>query len=205
MKGVCAGSGQGRCPCYNGAMKRRMQGRWDNAGMLLFALLFLAGISLSGVYAKEDKKMAELKISSPVFENNGAIPRKYTCDGADVNPPLKFENVPQAAKSLALIVDDPDAPAGTWVHWVVWNINPGTLEIKENTIPAGALQGTNDFRKPDYGGPCPPSGTHRYFFKLYALDAPLPLASGAKKADLEKAMKGHIVAQAQLVGLYSRR
>jgi hypothetical protein len=186
-------------------MKRGLQELWGNAGTISLVLLFLAGLFLPTLEAREDKKMAELKISSPVFENNDAIPKKYTCDGADVNPPLKFENIPSAAKSLALIVDDPDAPGGTWVHWVLWNIAPGTAEVKENTIPAGALQGMNDFRKHDYGGPCPPSGTHRYFFKLYALDAPLTLSPGAKKADLEKAMKGHIIAQAQVVGLYSRK
>lgn len=188
-------------------MKRGLPELGDYAGTisLLLLLLLLAGLSLPTLEAREDKKMAELRISSPVFESNGVIPKKYTCDGADVNPPLTFENIPSAAKSLALIVDDPDAPVGTWVHWVLWNIAPGTAEIKEQSIPPGALQGMNDFRKHDYGGPCPPSGTHRYFFKLYALDATLPLAAGAKKADIEKAMKGHIVAQAEVVGLYRRR
>lgn len=149
--------------------------------------------------------MAELKITSPVFGNNGEIPKKYTCDGADLNPPLRFENVPPEARSLALIVDDPDAPMGTWVHWVVWNIDPKTAEIKENTVPKGAFQGINDFRKHDFGGPCPPSGTHRYFFKLYALNIQLNLNTNSKKADLEKAMKGHILAQAQIIGLYTRK
>jgi Raf kinase inhibitor-like YbhB/YbcL family protein len=140
--------------------------------------------------------MSELSIASPAFSHQGRIPQKHTCDGADVNPPLSIADVPEKARSLALIVDDPDAPAGTWVHWVVWNIGPGTKEIPENSVPQGALQGTNDFRKPGYGGPCPPSGTHRYFFKLYALDASLSLKSGATKAELEKAMKGHFLAQA---------
>ena len=149
--------------------------------------------------------MGELKIASPIFENNENIPRKYTCDGMDISPPLLIENVPTDAKSLALIVDDPDAPMGTWVHWVVWNMNPGTKEIKENSVPEGAVQGNNDFRKQEYGGPCPPSGTHRYFFKLYALDKVLELRPGSNKADLEKSMKGHIISQAQLIGLYSRK
>lgn len=149
--------------------------------------------------------MAELSISSPVFENNGSIPGKYTCDGMDVNPPLKIDNVPSEAKSLALIVDDPDAPRGIWVHWVVWNIDPKTEEIREDTVPKDSVQGINDFEKRDYGGPCPPSGTHRYFFKLYALDSLLNFSSDAGKAGLEKAMKGHIIAQAQIVGLYKRR
>ncbi|MCL4475309.1 MAG: YbhB/YbcL family Raf kinase inhibitor-like protein [Nitrospirae bacterium] len=149
--------------------------------------------------------MAELSISSPVFENNGGIPGKYTCDGMDVNPPLKIDNVPSEAKSLALIVDDPDAPRGIWVHWVVWNIDPKTEEIREDTVPKDSVQGINDFEKRDYGGPCPPSGTHRYFFKLYALDSLLNFSSDAGKAGLEKAMEGHILAQAQIVGLYKRR
>lgn len=148
--------------------------------------------------------MEALKLSSPAFKHNQQIPSKYTCDGKDVNPPLAIESVPAGAKSLALIVDDPDAPAGTWVHWVVWNIAIGTKEIREHAVPAGAAQGMNDFRKRDYGGPCPPSGTHRYFFKLYALDTMLNLDGSATKAALERAMKGHIIAQTELVGLYKR-
>jgi Raf kinase inhibitor-like YbhB/YbcL family protein len=155
--------------------------------------------------SKEGVKMDALKMSSAAFENNASIPEKYTCDGMDLNPPLRFENVPSETKSLALIVDDPDAPMGTWVHWVLWNVDPKTGEIKENTVPKGALQGINDFRKHDYGGPCPPSGTHRYFFKLYALDALLGLSANAKKTDLEKAMKGHVISQAQIIGLYKRK
>ncbi|MBF0505856.1 MAG: YbhB/YbcL family Raf kinase inhibitor-like protein [Nitrospirae bacterium] len=148
--------------------------------------------------------MSVLKISSTAFPDNGNIPSKYTCDGTDINPPLFIENVPQEAKSLVLIVDDPDAPMGTWVHWVVWNISPRTKEIKENDSPQGASFGLNDFRKKSYGGPCPPSGTHRYFFKLYALDTALDLPAGAKKGDVEKAMKGHIISQTQTIGLYKR-
>jgi hypothetical protein len=123
----------------------------------------------------------------------------------DVNPPLMVENIPPKAKSLALIVDDPDAPRGTWVHWVVWNADPGTREIKEQSIPTGAIQGMNDFGNRGYGGPCPPSGTHRYFFKLYALDTALTLGPNATKAALEAAMKGHILAEAELIGLYERK
>jgi Raf kinase inhibitor-like YbhB/YbcL family protein len=159
---------------------------------------------VSQTKSKEAEKMGEFRISSPAFQNNGDIPQKYTCDGSDVNPPLKIEDIPAETKSLALIVDDPDAPVGTWVHWVLWNIDPKTAEIKENTVPNGALQGVNDFRKNDYGGPCPPSGRHRYFFKLYALDMPLTLSTTAKKADVEKAMKGHILSHAQIIGLYGR-
>jgi Raf kinase inhibitor-like YbhB/YbcL family protein len=148
--------------------------------------------------------MSALKLSSLAFKHKSSIPAKYTCDGADVNPPLGIENVPAVAKTLALIVDDPDAPGGIWVHWVVWNIGPDTRTIEERSVPAGASEGVNDFRKPAYGGPCPPSGTHRYFFKLYALDTSLALAKNASKRDLEQAMKGHIVAQAELIGLYRR-
>jgi len=149
--------------------------------------------------------MSTLTLSSPAFKQNAAIPPKYTCDGADINPSLTVGNVPAGAKSLALIVDDPDAPSGTWVHWVVWNIAVDTKEIREHELPAGALEGMNDFRKRSYGGPCPPSGTHRYFFKLYALDTTLNLRAGATKADLEHAMRGHITAQTELIGRYQRK
>jgi Raf kinase inhibitor-like YbhB/YbcL family protein len=175
-----------------------------NIAIPLSAAVVLSLISIQSVPG-EERKMSELLIASPAFSHQGMIPSKYTCDGADVNPPLSFTNIPEKSKSLALIVDDPDAPMGTWVHWVAWNIGPGTKEIPERSVPKGALQGTNDFRKQGYGGPCPPSGTHRYFFKLYALDAPLPLQAGATKAQLEQAMKGHIIAQAELVGLYRRK
>ncbi|MDH3237634.1 MAG: YbhB/YbcL family Raf kinase inhibitor-like protein [Deltaproteobacteria bacterium] len=149
--------------------------------------------------------MSELSITSPAFPHNGMIPIKYTCDGADVSPPLAIGSVPENTNSLALIVDDPDAPMGTWVHWVVWNIAADTREIPENTVPPGALQGTNDFGKQKYGGPCPPSGRHRYFFKLYALNAPLALKAGATKAQVEEAVSGHLLGKAELVGLYRRK
>jgi Raf kinase inhibitor-like YbhB/YbcL family protein len=123
--------------------------------------------------------MGMLKISSTAFGNNGMIPQKYTCDGADLNPPLALEGIPEQTKSLSLIVDDPDAPRGTWVHWVAWNIAPGTSAIEEGSVPPGAQQGMNDFRRLDYGGPCPPSGTHRYFFKLFALDMLLTIKQGS--------------------------
>ena len=148
--------------------------------------------------------MKGLQLVSPVFKHNEFIPEKYTCDGKDINPPLLIENIPSGTKSMALIVDDPDAPAGTWVHWVVWNISPDTKEMKESSVPEGAQQGVNDFRKHQYGGPCPPSGTHRYFFKLYALDTMLNLGSKAKKSDLEQAMKGHILEKTELVGRFRR-
>ncbi len=177
----------------------------DSLIVIIAALFFFSLFSPAISSGKEGTKMAELKISSSVFENNASIPVKYTCDGSNVNPPLSFENIPAGAKSLALIMDDPDAPMGTFVHWVLWNIDPQTKEIKENSVPKGAEQGINDFKKHDYGGPCPPSGTHRYFFKLYALDAAMSLPSSSKKADVEKAMKGHIIAEGQIMGLYKRK
>ena len=144
-----------------------------------------------------------MKLSSSAFENEGAIPSEYTCDGADVSPSLTFSAIPENTKSLALIMDDPDAPMGTWVHWLVWNIPPNITGFPKGeniTYP----QGKNDFGKLDYGGPCPPSGTHRYFCKLYALDTILELKEGANKKQLESAMSGHIIEEAQLMGTYSR-
>lgn len=140
---------------------------------------------------------ATMRLTSPAFENEGNIPAEHTCDGANAAPPLVIGEVPVGTKSLALIADDPDAPMGTWVHWVVWNIKP------DSTIVAGK-EGMNDFKKNGYGGPCPPSGTHRYFFKLYALDITLALSDTSTKTDLERVMKGHIIEQVNLVGKYSR-
>ena len=142
-----------------------------------------------------------MKLESLDFENQGFIPKKFTCDGEDINPGLIIEDVPEGTKRLALIMEDPDAPMGTWVHWIVFNI-PVTDIIEENSVPG--IQGINDFRKLEYGGPCPPSGTHRYFFRLYALDEKLSLKEGCTKKELEEAMEGHILATAELVGLYAR-
>lgn len=170
----------------------------------IFLLVITILFASKGI-GKEVPKLEGLKIYSPAFKNNSYIPEKYTCDGQDFNPPLFIEYVPSQTKSLALIVDDPDAPGGTWVHWVVWNIPPDTKEVKENSVPRNSQQGLNDFRKHNYGGPCPPPGTHRYLFKLYALDALLNLGPNSTKADLEKAMGGHIIEQAQFIGLYKRK
>lgn len=145
-----------------------------------------------------------MQLTSSAFQNNQSIPAKYTCDGENVNPPLTISDVPSTAKSLALIVDDPDAPAGNWVHWIIWNIKPDTTEIAENTGPSGAVQGTTDFGKAAWGGPCPPSGIHHYQFKLYALDTELQLLLSAKKSDLETAMINHTLEEATLVGIYQR-
>lgn len=166
-----------------------------------FLSFFLLPLAANAQVIKE----GGLKISSPVFENNGYIPRRYTCDGKNVSPPLEIENVPQEAKSLALILDDRDAPRGTFVHWIAWNIDPSIKESRESSVPKGAVQGMNDFKRRNYGGPCPPSGTHRYYFNIYALDTRLTLHHNSKKADLEKAMKGHVIARAQMMGLYKRK
>lgn len=146
-----------------------------------------------------------MKILSPAFEANQIIPSKYTCDGENVNPPLQISDVPVNAKSLVLISDDPDAPMGTWVHWIVWNIAPDTKEIAEDSVPSGATEGITSFGSKGYGGPCPPSGTHRYFFKLYALDKMLDLPPSAKISDVEKAMAEHILDKSEIVGLYKKR
>jgi len=145
-----------------------------------------------------------MKIISSAFNHNEKIPSKYTCDGANVSPPLQFLGVPKSAESLVLILDDPDASAKTWVHWVVYNIDPQTLEVKENSVPEGGIEGMTDFGKPGYGGPCPPSGIHRYFFKLYALDIILDVAPNATKQMVEQKMKRHVVDKAEVIGLYSR-
>jgi len=172
---------------------------------IAFVLQLFAVHLTAGILPTEGIAMETLTITSPAFGTGELIPSKFTCDGQDVNPALAIGNVPAGTKSLALIMDDPDAPNGTWVHWVLWNIDPATREIRENSVPAGAKPGTNDFRKTSYGGPCPPPGTHRYFFKMYALDTMLDLGSGATKAALEKAMRGHILGQGELMGRYKRR
>jgi Raf kinase inhibitor-like YbhB/YbcL family protein len=146
--------------------------------------------------------MKELTVKSPVFEANKPIPKKYTCKGESINPPLSIDGVPKEAKSLALLMDDPDAPMGTFDHWVVWNIPASTKSIGEKTVPG--TEGLNGMRKKGYTGPCPPSGTHRYFFKVYALDTELKLADKTTKREVEAAMQGHILAKGELIGLYSK-
>jgi len=169
-------------------------------GVFLFAALF----SVSFGAGQDSGKGINLKVTSPAFENNKTIPSKYGCDDSNVNPSVKIENVPPEAKSLALVFDDKDAPRGTYVHWILWNINPSVGEIKENSVPEGAIQGTNDFKKNAYGGPCPPTRPHKYALIVYALDVRLNLEPKSGKADLEKAMEGHIIAQGQLMGVYKR-
>ena len=165
----------------------------------VFSILIIGLAFTVNIEAGEQKGDMAMKLTSPEFKNNDPIPMKFTCQGDDVSPELVIDGVPEKAKSLALIVDYPDAPMGMWVHWVVYNI-PIASKIEENSIPGEQL--INDFGRKDYGGPCPPSGTHRYFFKIYALDKELDLKEGARKKDLERAMEGHILDNAELVGLY---
>ena len=167
----------------------------------LFVLLAVIFASTVSCNAGENRGGAVMKLTSPEFKNNGFIPKKFTCQGDDVNPPLIIESIPEETKALALIVDDPDAPVGTWVHWVIYNM-PVVSGIEEDSIPG--KQAMNDFGRKDYGGPCPPSGTHRYFFKIYALDTELDLQEGSRKKELEKAMQGHILDKAELIGLYKK-
>jgi Raf kinase inhibitor-like YbhB/YbcL family protein len=148
---------------------------------------------------------SSISVTTPAFQAGGDIPAKFTCNGANINPELKINGTPNEAKSLVLIVDDPDAPHGLFTHWILWNIDPKTTNIGENSPPVGGIQGTNDFGKRNYGGPCPPSGTHRYFFKIFALDTKLDLKPSARRAELDAAMRGHTLAQGELMGRYSHK
>jgi len=173
-------------------------------------LIFVLVLSWS---ARAKESEARMQISSSSFTQQGQIPEQFTCEGADISPPLAWSGVPPTAKSLALIVDDPDAPDPsapkmTWVHWVLYNLPPQSTALGEGAstkLPEGARTGLNDWKKTGYGGPCPPIGRHRYFFKLYALDLVLPDLGRTSKADLLKAMQGHVVGSAELVGTYEKR
>lgn len=146
-----------------------------------------------------------MSIKSPSFGTNGYIPEEFSCKGRNISPQLMIENVPRGTRSLALVVDDPDAPGGIFVHWVMWDIPPETRQIPAGSVPKGAVQGMNSWKKAAYGGPCPPSGVHHYFFKLYALDTKkLSPGHEAGKEELEAAMQGHIIAQTELVGLFRK-
>ncbi len=185
-------------------------------GSRQFAILLVVGLGLatSGRLAvAEEGIMTDFTITSPAFEPGQPIPRQFTCEGADISPALDWSGVPGGTKSYALVCDDPDAPVGTWVHWVIYNL-PGSLTglpenvVKTETVAAlgGARQGVNDFRRIGYGGPCPPPGhgTHHYHFRLYALDDQLALEPGATRADLEAAMEGHVLGETELIGTYER-
>ncbi len=146
-----------------------------------------------------------MEILSCAFEHGGRIPDRHTCKGENLSPSLLIEDIPEGTETLALVMDDPDAPMGTWVHWVMWNIKPeDSLKIEEDVVPQGAMQGKNSSGRTGYHGPCPPSGTHRYYFKAYALDRKLSLKEGATKENLLAAMEGHIIEKATLIGLHSR-
>lgn len=149
--------------------------------------------------------MDKLIVTSPAFAKNSLIPARFTCDGENVNPPLSIGNIPLFAETIVLIVEDPDAPLGTWDHWIVWDIpaKSKNIEIRENTSPG--IQGINDFNNHKYGGPCPPTGKHRYFFKAYAIDTVLDLSADSKKAEVMDAIKGHVIAEGQVIGLYQRK
>ena len=188
--------------------------RWSGLARVPAAVGVLGcfvALAVTGLGAAGTERKANMQLTSTAFTDGAAIPVKYTCQGKDVSPPLKWSGAPPEAKSLALIVDDPDAPAGTWVHWVLYDLSPAAGQLSEGVpktqnLEGGARQGHNDFSRPGYGGPCPPPGKpHRYFFKLYALDNTLALKPGATKKDLERAMASHVLAEAQLMGTYQRR
>jgi len=165
--------------------------------------IILMGFLISPLLVWAEPGPNDFQLISPVFEANAAIPKKYTCSGEDINPPLTFKNVPAQTKSLALTVSDPDAPKGTWSHWIVYNISPGTTEIIENTNPG--TEGLNDFGKYTYGGPCPPGGKlHHYIFRLYALNAILSINERPTLHEVEKALQGHIIAKTELIGTFQK-
>jgi len=173
------------------------------------ALALVTSVSHCGAAEKSGRSVMQL--TSTAFNEGGPIPARYTCDGSDASPALKWSGVPNGARSLALIADDTDAPVGTWVHWVLYDLPAGASELAEDApksqyLPGGAKQGLNDFKRLGYGGPCPPAGKpHRYFFKLYALDALLDLKPGATKKEVEQAMEKHILAEGRLMGIYKRK
>lgn len=184
-----------------------------NKQIIIFYLCLISFLNLHFQIISQTKigaKNMAIKIESPAFKYGDFIPSIYTCDGANISPPLKWEGIPEGTKSIALICDDPDAPIGDWVHWVLYNIPPETKELKENIPPEkilkdNSIHGLNDWKKYGYGGPCPPSGVHRYYFKIFALDIKLNLGPGATKKQLLDAMKGHIISQGELMGKYQRK
>ena len=177
----------------------------------VFSLVFIAGVLLFQPcgFGKEDG-MKKIVVTSSAFGEGDRIPSDFTCDGVNMSPPIEWSGVPANTGSLAVIVDDPDAPSGNWVHWLVYDLSPSLTQLpagipKGERLSGGGLQGRTDFGALGYGGPCPPKGTHRYFFKVYALDAMLNLKPGVTKADLLKAMEGRILGQGELMGRYSRK
>jgi hypothetical protein len=172
-------------------------------GLLISAYLALLLVAANSSCTQHYGKANVITVSSPALIEGGKIPSKYTCKGVDVSPPLELSGIPQGTVSVALVMDDPDASGSTWVHWIAWNIDPGSA-LSEGTLPDDAIEGTNSWSKIGYGGPCPPSGTHRYFFKIYALDKELDLEPGSSKQQLLDAMEGSVIGRGQTVGLYSK-
>lgn len=200
------------CPCALPEVSLSMNAFFTSRARLaslLFCFLFALGVTDSR--AADTTKSGHMQLTSTAFGEGEPIPVKYTCEDKNVSPPLKWSGAPPGTTSLALIVDDPDAPAGTWIHWVLYDLPANISELPEDLVKGqhlsnGAKQGLNDFKHLGYGGPCPPPGNpHRYFFKLYALDAPLDLKPGATKQAVEQAMGKHVLAQAQLMGTYKRK
>ncbi len=178
------------------------------AAFMILAAVFLACRGGTPSLQKEGVSVMPITVTSSAFKEGEFIPKKFTCDGDDVSPPISWTGIPGTAKSIALITDDPDAPRGTYVHWVCFNIPPTVTGMPEKvptvpTLPDGTRQGINDSRQPGYTGPCPPGGTHRYYFKVYALDTLLTLQGGVTKADLLSAMSGHVIAEGQLMGRFA--
>ncbi len=176
---------------------------------LVFGLSVLMAITSHLYGIESNNRRNDMKILSPAFQHEGMIPDKFSCKGKDISPMLKWENAPAGTKSFVLVCDDPDAPMGTWDHWLLFNIPASVTELPEGVpaqaeLPNGARHGKNSWGRKDYGGPCPPGGTHRYFFKFYALDTLLDLKPGASKKELLKAMQGHILAQTELMGKFKR-
>jgi Raf kinase inhibitor-like YbhB/YbcL family protein len=190
-----------------------MPGSRRAALLLTTSILFFAATIGAALGTRQTQtgghKMA-FSLSSSDFQNGATIPKNFTCDGADMSPELSWSDTPKGSQSFALIADDPDAPAGTWTHWVIYGLAADAKSLPQNVskvdqLPDGGMQGRNDFRKIGYGGPCPPPGKpHRYFFRLYALDAKLNLKPGASRQEIEQAMKGHVLGQAELMGKYGR-
>lgn len=174
---------------------------------VILTCIMLVGMTYQDAFSEGGRKM---RITSSAFTDGNMIPAKYTCDGQDISPPLEWKDVPAGTKSFVLISDDPDAPMGTWVHWVAYNIPPDVAKLDENVkrekeFKNGMRQGSNDWPKIGYGGPCPPSGTHRYYFKLYAIDTMLDIKPGATKTQILDTMKGHVLSEAQIMGRYHRQ
>jgi Raf kinase inhibitor-like YbhB/YbcL family protein len=187
-----------------------MQNPFEPQNLLRLVVVLLLGVTSTVLFHRASGAAVSFQLSTNAFSPGESIPKTFTCDGLDVSPQLTWNDPPATTQSFALIMDDPDAPAGTWVHWVLYNLPTSARELAENIpnreqLSNGAYQGRNDFNKFGYGGPCPPPGKpHRYFFKLYALDTKLHLKPGAIKADVERAMQDHVRAQSQLIVLYSR-